>query len=77
METEQGLERAREKLARKGGDLIALNMLNDEGAGFAGDTNRVTLIDAAGREEALPLLSKSVVADRILDWVRMRRPPVG
>ena len=73
METEQGLERAREKLARKGGDLIALNMLNDEGAGFAGDTNRVTLIDAAGHEEALPLLSKSAVADRILDWVRMRR----
>ena len=73
METEQGLERAREKLARKGGDLIALNMLNDEGAGFAGDTNRVTLIDAAGREEALPLLSKSAVADRILDWVQTRR----
>ncbi len=73
METEQGLERAREKLARKGGDLIALNMLNDEGAGFAGDTNRVTLIDATGREEALPLLSKSAVADRILDWVQTRR----
>ena len=77
METEQGPERAREKLVRKEGDLIALNMLNDEGAGFAGDTNRVTLIDAAGHEEALPLLSKSAVADRILDWVRARRPPVG
>ncbi len=73
METEQGLQRAREKLARKGGDLIALNMLNEAGAGFAGDTNRVTLIDDAGREEALPLLSKSAVADRILDWVRARR----
>ena len=73
METEKGPQRAREKLVRKGGDLIALNMLNDEGAGFAGDTNRVTLIDAAGREEALPLLSKSAVADRILDWVRARR----
>ena len=77
METEQGPERAREKLERKGGDLIALNMLNEEGAGFAGDTNRVTLLDAAGREEALPLLSKSAVADRILDWVRARRVPVG
>ena len=73
METEKGPERAREKLARKGGDLIVLNMLNDEGAGFAGDTNRVTLIDVSGREEALPLLSKSAVADRILDWVRTRR----
>ena len=57
----------------KGGDLIVLNMLNDEGAGFAGDTNRVTLIDVEGQEEALPLLSKSAVADRILDWVRARR----
>ena len=72
METEQGRARAREKLARKGGDLIALNMLNEAGAGFAGDTNRVTLIDAAGRENALPLLSKSAVADRILDWVQAR-----
>ena len=73
METEKGPERAREKLTRKGGDLIVLNMLNDEGAGFASDTNRVTLIDGTGHEEALPLLSKSAVADRILDWVRARR----
>ena len=34
METEKGPERAREKLARKGGDLIVLNMLNDEGGWF-------------------------------------------
>ena len=73
LESEKGPARAREKLARKGGDLIVLNMLNDEGAGFAGDTNRVTLIDIEGQEEALPLLSKSAVADRILDWVRARR----
>ncbi|MEE3258424.1 MAG: bifunctional phosphopantothenoylcysteine decarboxylase/phosphopantothenate--cysteine ligase CoaBC [Candidatus Latescibacterota bacterium] len=73
METEKGLERAREKLARKGGDLIVLNMLRDEGAGFGHDTNRVTMIDAEGGEEALPLLSKLAVADRILDWVRGRR----
>ena len=73
METEKGPERAREKLARKGGDLIVLNMLGDEGAGFAGDTNRVTFIDAEGSQQALPLLSKSAVADRILDWVRARR----
>ncbi len=73
LETEKGLERAREKLGRKGGDLIVLNMLNDQGAGFAGDTNRVTLIDGTGQEQALPLLTKSAVADRILDWVRARR----
>ena len=73
METEKGLARAREKLIRKGGDLIVLNMLRDEGAGFGVDTNRVTFIDAAGQEEALPLLSKLAVADRILDWIGARR----
>jgi phosphopantothenoylcysteine decarboxylase/phosphopantothenate--cysteine ligase len=73
METEKGPERAREKLFRKGGDLIVLNMLRDEGAGFAVDTNRVTFIDTEGREQMLPLLSKLAVADRILDWVQTQR----
>lgn len=73
METEKGTERAREKLFRKGGDLIVLNMLRDEGAGFAVDTNRVTFIDTEGREQMLPLLSKLAVADRILDWVQTQR----
>jgi len=73
METEQGVERAREKLRRKNCDLIALNNLNEEGAGFAADTNIVTLIDAAGGEERLPKLSKHQVADRILDWLARRR----
>ena len=73
METEKGVQRAREKLARKGGDLVVLNMLHDEGAGFGVDTNRVTFIDAAGGEEVLPLMSKLALADRILDWVRVRR----
>ena len=73
METEKGLQRAREKLARKGGDLVVLNMLRDEGAGFGVDTNRVTFIDTAGGEEVLPLMSKLTLADRILDWVRARR----
>ena len=73
METEKGTERAREKLFRKGGDLIVLNMLRDEGAGFAVDTNRVTFIDTEGQEQMLPLLSKLAVADRILDWVQTQR----
>ena len=73
METEKGVQRAREKLARKGGDLVVLNMLRDEGAGFGVDTNRVTFIDTAGGEEVLPLMSKLTLADRILDWVRARR----
>ena len=73
METEKGVQRAREKLARKGGDLVVLNMLRDEGAGFGVDTNRVTFFDTAGGEEVLPLMSKLALADRIIDWVRVRR----
>jgi phosphopantothenoylcysteine decarboxylase/phosphopantothenate--cysteine ligase len=72
METEDGVARAREKLRRKNCDLIALNDLNEEGAGFAVDTNVVTLIDGQGVEERLPKLSKHQVADRILDWLRQR-----
>ena len=58
---------------RKGGDLVVLNMLQDEGAGFGVDTNRATLIDTAGGEEVLPLMSKLALADRILDWVLAHR----
>ena len=67
LETEDGEQRAREKLRAKKLDLIALNNLRDEGAGFAVDTNVVTLIDEAGRAEALPKMSKREVAERLLD----------
>ena len=73
METDGGIESAREKLTRKGGDLIALNNLRDEGAGFAVDTNVLTLIDRSGKEVHLPKMSKSDAADQILDWVRTER----
>lgn len=67
METERLLERAREKRARKGADMIAANSLRDAGAGFGTDTNVMTLISPA-REEALPLLSKEETADRIVSF---------
>jgi len=73
METDGGIESAREKLTRKGGDLIALNNLRDEGAGFAVDTNVLTLIDRSGKEVHLPKMSKSDAADQILDWVHTER----
>lgn len=73
METDGGIERAREKLARKGGDLIALNNLRDEGAGFAVDTNVLTLIDRTGKEVQLPKMSKLDAADQVLDWIRAER----
>ena len=43
-----------------------LTLLRDAGAGFRGDTNKVTFIDRTGREE-LPLLSKREVAERIAE----------
>lgn len=77
METERGVERAGEKLQRKGGDLIALNNLFEEGAGFGVDTNVVTLIDAQGNVEQLPKMSKVGVADRILDWLVKTRAEIA
>ncbi len=63
------LERAAEKLQRKGLDLLVANDVSEAGSGFGSDTNRVVILDAAGGEDALPLLSKRAVADRILDRV--------
>ncbi len=68
-ETERVAESARGKLARKGADIIAANDVTQEGAGFDGDTNIVTLYLRDGREIPLPKLSKFEVANRILDHV--------
>ena len=65
-----GLERAKAKLRKKNLDLIALNNLCEDGAGFATDTNVATLIDAAEATEALPRMTKLALADRLLDRVR-------
>ena len=73
LETEEGLDQAREKLARKKGDLVVLNSLRDAGAGFEVDSNVVTLIDTQGKVEKLPKMSKIEVADRILDWLGEQR----
>jgi phosphopantothenoylcysteine decarboxylase/phosphopantothenate--cysteine ligase len=72
METEDGVANARKKLKAKQLDLIVLNDLTVQGAGFGVDTNVVSLIDQRGKTEALPRMSKIEVADRILDWVARR-----
>ncbi|HEY8164031.1 MAG TPA: bifunctional phosphopantothenoylcysteine decarboxylase/phosphopantothenate--cysteine ligase CoaBC [Gemmatimonadaceae bacterium] len=69
LETENGLENARAKLDEKKLDLVILNDATEPGAGFGGDTNRVTLISGNGKEESLPLMSKRDVAEAILDRV--------
>ena len=66
METENMLENSRAKLKKKNIDMICANNLKQTGAGFAGDTNIVTMITADSETE-LPLLSKDETASRILD----------
>jgi phosphopantothenoylcysteine decarboxylase/phosphopantothenate--cysteine ligase len=68
-ETEHVSENARKKLAAKNADLIVANDVTAEGAGFDHDTNIVTLFARDGRDLALPRMSKSEVAQRILDEV--------
>ncbi len=68
-ETNDVLENAKEKLVRKNCDLIVANDLLAEGAGFASDTNIVTLMDKKGNCEQLSRLSKREVANAILDRV--------
>lgn len=65
-ETNDVLAHARDKLARKNLDMIVANDVTRPGAGFDVDTNIVTLITKEG-QEALPMMSKAEVAQRILD----------
>ena len=72
---EGGAERAREKLARKGANLIVLNDVADSAIGFDSADNAVTLIDPSG-EEHLPKAPKDQIAEQILnrvDGLRQRK----
>lgn len=68
METQNMLENSRAKLLKKNLDMIAANNLKVQGAGFAGDTNVVTLITEDSEKE-LPIMSKTEVAHKILDEI--------
>ena len=68
-ETDHVLEEASKKLFRKGLDLVVANDVTRPGAGFEVDTNIVTFVTPNAAPIPLPLLSKSDVADKIIDWL--------
>ena len=69
LETNNELENAKSKLKRKNLDLIVLNSLQDKGAGFKSDTNKVTLIDKNETINTFELKSKTEVAKDILNTI--------
>lgn len=72
-ETNDALDNGRAKIGPKALDLLVVNDVTAPGAGFAVDTNVVTLLWPDGRCEALPTLTKREVANRILDAARVIR----
>ncbi|HOM06934.1 MAG TPA: bifunctional phosphopantothenoylcysteine decarboxylase/phosphopantothenate--cysteine ligase CoaBC [Syntrophales bacterium] len=73
MESENLVENAAAKMKAKGMDFIVANDLNEEGAGFQHDTNKVRIIMNDGSIESLPLMDKLEVAHAILDRVKKLR----
>ncbi|OJJ16198.1 phosphopantothenoylcysteine decarboxylase [marine bacterium AO1-C] len=70
METENALANAQSKLDRKNFDMIVLNSLNEKGAGFGHDTNKVTIIERGKEDyEEWPLKSKKEVANGIVKLI--------
>jgi phosphopantothenoylcysteine decarboxylase/phosphopantothenate--cysteine ligase len=75
-ETDAGLERAREKLERKGADAIVLNDVSRAEIGFESQENEVVIVEREG-EHHVPLASKDEVADAILDRIEALRADSG
>ena len=72
LETNNEIENAKGKLIRKNLDMIVLNSLQDKGAGFATNTNKITVIDAEMNQTPFDLKSKSEVAVDILNEILKR-----
>ena len=66
LETNEGINHAKAKLMRKKLDMIILNSLKDEGAGFRSDTNKITIIGREGKIKKFPLKNKKEVAEDIV-----------
>ena len=69
LETHDALENAQMKLRKKNLDFIVLNSLEDEGAGFMTDTNKITIIDRYNNKTLYPLKEKSEVAKDIINKI--------
>jgi phosphopantothenoylcysteine decarboxylase/phosphopantothenate--cysteine ligase len=67
LETHDELQNAQRKLKSKNLDMIVLNSLQDKGAGFGTDTNKVTFLYPDSTIKNLPLISKEEVANEIVD----------
>lgn len=72
LETDNEIENAKSKLKRKNLDMIILNSLQDKGAGFASDTNKITIIDKNLKEKAFELKSKEAVSNDILNEIILK-----
>jgi len=69
LETNNEREYALEKLKNKNADMIVMNSLNNEGAGFGTDTNKISIFDKSGKEFNYELMSKKEVAKNIIDTI--------
>ncbi len=69
LETNNEAENAREKLEKKNADMIILNSLNDQGAGFGHDTNKITIFQRNGQETHFEIKSKEAVAKDIVETI--------
>ncbi len=76
LETTNELVHATDKLQRKGLDFIVLNSLRDKGAGFAVDTNKITILSADGKQKEFPLKPKTEVAKDIVATLSACLPAV-
>ncbi len=69
METENEVQNAIKKIKKKNLDAIVLNSLQDEGAGFKKDTNKISIIDKSENSFEFNLKSKTEVAEDIFNYI--------
>jgi phosphopantothenoylcysteine decarboxylase/phosphopantothenate--cysteine ligase len=69
LESQNEIQNARKKIVKKNLDFIVLNSLNDEGAGFQSDTNKISIIDRHNKITNFELKHKDLVAADIVDYI--------